>query len=131
MQGVRKGIICPSCGKSHVAAGHHDVSVVPSDTSLMQSLQRLELNPAVGGLLLADNVKITQQQIGSAARTAVFLAVVITQKQQLQVQQDLAIQSSSAQSQLLCHGLGKMHCKTPLWCEGKFYKLIAQPSCMS
>ena len=86
MQGVRKGISCPSCGKPHVAAGQHDLSVVPSNILLMQSLQRLELNPAIGELLLADKVKITQQQVGPAARTAVFLAVVITQKQQLQVQ---------------------------------------------
>ena len=96
----------------------------------MESLKRLELNPAVGGLLLADNVQITQQQITPDTRTAVFHAGVILQTQKIQVQQSVyrVLHCTVTSS---CIIVWNTHWKPSLWFpHGKPYKADAQLICI-
>ena len=84
-QGIREGLTCPSCGKTHDVGGESNLSTVPQNLALLDSLRRLEESPVLGGLLLAENVQISNQKIGVSRKPAVFVSVLIQQQQETQV----------------------------------------------
>lgn len=80
-----KGLNCPQCGAAQSLTGKAGLVAVPQNHSVMESLQRLHCNGAIGGLLPSEALKLRPEQLGNSQNSAAYSGVLKMHHQQVQV----------------------------------------------